>query len=50
MKLYTQTHPAGWVAYTDNYDGAPDAGAQDVGYGDTEAAAIADLREQLAAK
>lgn len=37
-----------WEAFTDNYDGAPDAGPQPYGYGATEEAAIADLKEQLA--
>lgn len=31
----------------DRYDGAPDAGPQYVGYGRTEAEAIADLMSQL---
>jgi len=36
-----------WCAYDDDtYDGAPDAGPQCVGYGATEAEAIADFREQ----
>ena len=35
-------------AYDDNrYDGAPDAGVQIVGYGETADAAVADLIEQL---
>jgi hypothetical protein len=35
-----------WCAVTDNYDGA-DGGNEPIGYGPTEAAAIADLIEQL---
>lgn len=36
-----------WCAVTDNYDGAPDAGFQPIGYGRTEAEAIADLKSQM---
>ncbi len=36
-----------WHAVTENYDGAPDAGWQPVGHGETEAAAIADLLQQI---
>jgi hypothetical protein len=36
-----------WTAYyPDLYDGAPDAGTQLVGYGETEADALRDLAEQ----
>lgn len=35
-----------WVAVTDDYDGAPDSHCP-VGYGRTEAEAVADLKEQL---
>lgn len=35
-------------AVTDDYDYAPDARPMPVGYGATEAEAIADLREQIA--
>lgn len=35
-----------WCATTDNYDGT-DGGNEPIGYGSTEAAAIADLIEQL---
>lgn len=37
-----------YAASFDDYDGAPDAGFQPVGYGATEAEAIADLEEQQA--
>jgi hypothetical protein len=38
-----------WTAYyPDLYDGAPDAGPQFVGYGETEADALRDLAEQMA--
>lgn len=38
-----------WAAYDDNtYDGAPDAGPQVVGWGETEEEAVADFREQWA--
>lgn len=36
-----------WCAFTEDYDGAPDAGWQPVGHGETEAEAIADLMEQI---
>lgn len=38
-----------WQAVTNDYDGAPDASwpANCIGYGNTEAEAIADLNEQL---
>jgi hypothetical protein len=36
-----------WCATLDDYDGAPDAGPQPIGYGATEEAAIADLKMQL---
>lgn len=36
-----------WVAITDDYDGAPDAGPQLAGHGRTEADAIEDLQCQL---
>jgi hypothetical protein len=37
-----------WSAVlADEYDGAPDAGWQPVGHGETEQAAIADLLEQI---
>jgi hypothetical protein len=37
-----------WSAIDDDtYDGAPDAGPQAVGYGATEAEAVADLMAQL---
>lgn len=37
-----------WSAIdADRYDGAPDAGKQYIGYGPTEAAAVADLKQQL---
>jgi hypothetical protein len=36
-----------WHAVTDDYDGAPDAGWQPIGYGRTEAEAITDLKMQL---
>ena len=42
-----QSTPALFQAlFSDEYDGAPDAGFQPVGYGKTEAAAVADLIEQ----
>lgn len=38
-----------WTAYyPDLFDGAPDAGPQLVGYGETEADALRDLAEQTA--
>lgn len=41
-----QSTPALWMAYfAHEYDGAPDAGFQPVGYGKTEEAAVADLIE-----
>ena len=36
-----------WCAYSDDYDGAPDAGPQVVGWGATEAEAVADLKEKI---
>ncbi len=36
-----------FCATLDSYDGAPDAGFQPIGWGATEAEAIADLKEQL---
>lgn len=36
-----------WCAKLDDYDGAPDAGYQPVGYGMTEEAAIEDLQTCL---
>lgn len=36
-----------WCAYSDDYDGAPDAGPQMVGWGATEAEAVADLKQQI---
>jgi hypothetical protein len=39
-----------WSAVTEDYDGAPDAGWQPVGHGETEEAAIADLLDQIWAK
>jgi hypothetical protein len=36
-----------WTACSDEYDGAPDAGFQPVGYGRTEAEAIANFYEEL---
>jgi len=41
----TQDYLGGWCAYTENYDGAPDAGPQLEGYGGTESSAIDDLIE-----
>jgi len=35
-----------WSAVFDDYDGAPDAGFQPIGYGPTEGEAIMDLLEQ----
>lgn len=35
-----------WSAVFEDYDGAPDAGFNPVGYGATEAEAIADLKAQ----
>lgn len=36
-----------WSAVLDDYDGAPDAGWQPVGYGATEAQAIANLQAEI---
>jgi hypothetical protein len=36
-----------FCATLDSYDGAPDAGFQPIGWGRTEAEAIADLGDQL---
>ena len=56
MKIKTEYDPRAlmpsweWLAVDDDtYDGAPDAGpkARAIGYGATEAEAIADLLEQL---
>ena len=49
MKIYTTgpDYAQIWNAYTDDYDGAPDAGAQVVGHGSTEHQAIEDLVERL---
>jgi len=56
MKIRTTHDPRAllpsweWIAVDDDtYDGAPDAGprARAIGYGATEAEAIADLKEQL---
>lgn len=53
MKIITHYNDIArqWYAYDeDTYDGADDAGrrARTVGWGETEADAIADLKEQLA--
>ncbi len=42
------TDDMAYCATFDGYDGAPDAGFQPIGYGATEAEAIADLEEQQA--
>jgi hypothetical protein len=50
MKIRTQQTPLGdWYAIDDDtYDGAPDAGRSgSIGFGDTEAEAIADLKDKL---
>lgn len=49
MNIHTEYIPlGGWYAIdTDRYDGAEDAGRQLVGWGKTEADAIADLKEQV---
>ena len=39
-----------WAAVTDDYDGAPDARPQCIGFGRTEQEAIADLMQQLEAE
>ena len=39
-----------WSAVLDDYDGAEDAGHQPIGYGETEALAIADLLAEIEAK
>jgi hypothetical protein len=36
-----------WSAVTDDYDGAPDAPVQPIGFGPTEQVAIDNLKEQL---
>lgn len=36
-----------WCATTEDYDGAPDAGPQPIGYGRTEADAVAELVESI---
>lgn len=36
-----------WQATLEDYDGAPDAGPQPMGWGETEQAAILDLLESL---
>jgi hypothetical protein len=42
-----QSTPALYMAiFREEYDGAPDAGFQPVGFGKTEAEAVADLMEQ----
>lgn len=41
-KILTSFHFKEWIAIDDNYDGAPDAGAQIVGYGSTEKEAVMD--------
>lgn len=49
--IHTERCPIGWQAITDDYDGAPDAGwpSNCIGYGKTEAEAIADLHDQMEA-
>lgn len=50
MNIITEKAGFGWYAYdTDTYDGATDSEwpSNCVGHGETEQAAIADLREQL---
>ena len=39
--------PAGFVAYLDSYDGAPDAGYQPTGYGSTKVEALRDLVREV---
>ena len=46
--MYTEQDFMGyWLAYTDNYDCAPDAGPQLVGEGVTTSEALNDLIEQI---
>lgn len=54
VKIITEYWPkpipfrgADWIATTDDYDGAPDAGRQFMGFGRTEAEAIAQLTEEI---
>lgn len=43
MKIETQQiYDSSWFCSDDNYDGAPDAGKQCVGYGETEFLALQD--------
>ena len=46
--IYTdQKYDCTWTAYDENYDGAPDAGPQIVGYGNTEEEALREYRLKL---
>lgn len=48
MKVYTEQNYIGhWVAYDENYDGAPDAGYHPVGYGITKQDAIDDYKNNI---
>ena len=48
MKYITeQTYDGAWAAYTEDYDGAPDAPDSPVGFGKTESAALADLMIEI---
>lgn len=50
VPVTVRTEPliVGWCAVNDRrYDGAPDAGPQQVGFGETEDDAIMDLLEQI---
>lgn len=48
MRIVTDYLYPGWRAYdADSYDGATDSPDPICGYGDTEAAAVADLKERL---
>lgn len=44
-KINTYQESGQWIAVFDSYDGAPDS-KHIVGWGDTEAEAIADLKER----
>ena len=48
IKIHTdQQYDCSWRAVTENYDGAPDAGLQFVGEGNSKQEAIDDLMKQI---
>jgi hypothetical protein len=48
MKIHTeQLYDGSWMTTDENYDGAPDAGEQRIGYGSTAQEAIDDYNELI---